>query len=441
MHSLDNEITQALEALLRQVYQPRRAFPDAVPEPLPVPEEGLGMGALASLWDTVARGATHLGGTGMMGHMDTVTHPAAALTDAVVSALDNNPLFRELAPFASAVEELLIADCAQRIGFPPEAAGVFTSGGSIANLTALFAACGGYADPEARPGVRIFCTAAVHNSITRAAAVLGLGKKQIVLVAHDRQGRMDVDALRDALRAHPSERPIVVAICGNTLFGALDDLPAIAREARAVGAWLHVDAVYGGALAFSAAAKRRLQGLGEADSVIFGPQKWLYVPRLSAMALFRDRRIFDRVLKNTMPYSAMGEEHRGAWGLQGSRRADAVTLWVTLQVVGTRQMGAWIDATLEAAQELNRMLHRANRLRPVHQPDLSIQVFQRTDFIGREKALEALHASVTQTNTHEVAPWFSLSRSWDGTLYLRAVILNPETGEDDFRQLIELASA
>ncbi|MEM9123056.1 MAG: hypothetical protein AAGB03_07005, partial [Pseudomonadota bacterium] len=132
---------------------------------------------------------------------------------------------------------------------------------------------------------------------------------------------------------------------------------------------------------------------------------------------------------------------RGAWGLQGSRRADAVTLWVTLQVVGTRQMGAWIDATLKAAQELNRMLHRANRLRPVHQPDLSIQVFQRTDFIGREKALEALHASVTQANTHEVAPWFSLSRSWDGTLYLRAVILNPDTGEDDFRQLIELASA
>ncbi len=114
--------------------------------------------------------------------MDSGPHPAAALTDALVSALNNNLLFREISPFASQVEELLIGDFAGRLGLPPGSAGTFCSGGSIANLTALFAACGGFAAAEDRSAIAVFVPASVHASVTKSAAVLGIPKANIKVI-------------------------------------------------------------------------------------------------------------------------------------------------------------------------------------------------------------------------------------------------------------------
>src|SRR5262249_11807548 len=157
----------------------------------------------------------------------------------------------------------------------------FCSGGSIANLTALFAATGGFARPCDRNDVALFCGESAHSSVPKAASVLGLPKCSTTMVAEDEQGHMDPEALRRALMHCSRPHKSVVATLGAPLHGAVDDVPTIAGVCKRYGAWLHVDAVFGGNLAFSLHHRHFLRGLPEADSISVAPQKWLRVPRLS----------------------------------------------------------------------------------------------------------------------------------------------------------------
>lgn len=381
-------------------------------------------------------GGSKLSTAWMMGHMDTGPHPAAALTDALVSALNNNLLFRELSPFASQVEELLIDDFAARMGLPAESAGTFCSGGSIANLTTLFAACGGFEVTDGRDAIALFVPASVHASVTKAAAVLGIPKANITTIAGDDAGRMNLAALESALKASPLPRPIVVGLFGGTVTGALDDLAGIAALCREHNAWFHVDAIYGGALIFSRRFHQLLKGLSEADSIVIAPHKWMFVPRVSAMVLLRDGTLFDKTLGIDLPYSVSSGEHRGRWGLQGSRRADAVTLWATLQVIGTRDLGDMIDDAIVLTARFHEMLEAHPEAEPLHSPDLNVQVFRWQGADRTGERLRPLHQKLTEAGK----AWVSLS-SWQGEQVFRAVLLNPRTTEQHLETLMQDLSA
>ncbi len=415
---LDDDTLASLVEALRGAYRCGRPLPHSLPEVAAIPEQGLGAAALPGLWRTLVDGSAALASPLMTGHMDTAPHPVAALTDALVSALNNNLLFRELAPFASAVEESLCADMAARLGLPDSARGTFTSGGTLANLNALFAACGGFEQPVSRDRTRLFVPECAHASIAKAAAVLGIG--DLITVPGDDQGRMDPARLREQLLRGDGHRDIVVAVLGSTVHGAVERLDPLISVCDEAGAWLHVDAVYGGALAFSRAHRHRLAGLECADSVAIGPQKWLYVPRLSAMVFLRDQRTFDRRLGRALDYSVSGGGHRGAHGLQGSRRADALTLWVTLQVLGAQTMGELVDRGIANARLLHALAGEHEIIEPTHAPDLNLQCLRPRAPRDRGARLRGAHAHLQASG----GPWLSLS-SWRGEPLLRAVLLNP----------------
>jgi len=137
------ELLSSLAERLAATISPSRPLPEAVPTPASIPEVGLGITALNDLWSEIVSGSAMLGCPGMIGHMNTAPDPIASLTDALVSQLNNNLIFEELSPVASQIEELLIKEFATRLNLPAETTGTFCSGGSLANLTALFAAVGG----------------------------------------------------------------------------------------------------------------------------------------------------------------------------------------------------------------------------------------------------------------------------------------------------------
>jgi L-2,4-diaminobutyrate decarboxylase len=162
----------------------------------------------------------------MMGHMDTAPHPAAAFTDALVSALNNNLLFRELSPLASRVEERLVGDIGARLGLSASWTGTLASGGSIANLTALFAAVGGFADVESRSQCDFFFPECAHVSLKKSAAVLGISGGRLHMIPGDALGRADISALRAALGASKAWRKVVVGVLGSTVYGAVENVEA-----------------------------------------------------------------------------------------------------------------------------------------------------------------------------------------------------------------------
>jgi len=424
-------LSDALMKSLKTIYDSDRPIPDILPELTPIQTEGLGMTALPDLWSQIIDGSTKLASPNMMGHMDTAPHPAAALSDGIVSALNNNLLFRELSPIASQVEENLINDFRQRAGLSDSWTGTFVSGGSVANLTALFAACGGFADTTGRARIRFFVSEATHASIKKSAAVLGLNSEQIIVVPGDDCGRMNTGDLDSLLNDNQKYINIVVATLGTTIHGAVDNIEDIGCITQNTGAWFHVDAIYGAALMFSESSKVILNGLDAADSVVLGPQKWMYVPRLSAVVYIKNQTTMNSRLGIELPYSATGESHRGRWGLQGSRRADAVTLWLLLQVIGTRQLGQWVDQSIATTQKFYQLLIDDTDLAPTHKPDLNLQCFRAT------KELSASHITSTHKKlTKAGGPWVSLSR-WRDELLFRAVLLSPDITSSRLEHLVE----
>jgi glutamate/tyrosine decarboxylase-like PLP-dependent enzyme len=424
-------LSESLCAQIEDIYAPASPIPTDLPTLPDLPDEGRGYGALPDLWSLVAAGSTRLASPLMMGHMDTAPHPVAALSDAVVSALNNNLLFREISPIASQIEEDLVTLFIERLGLGGDWGGTFASGGSLANLTALFAACGGFAELGGRDRVRVYVTDSIHASVKKSAAVLGMTSSQVVIVPSDETGRMHPDALESVLNDNRGCQNIVVGVLGSTIHGVVDPLDALGVIAHKHGAWFHVDAIYGGVLAFSNRNRKFLKGIDRADSVVLGPQKWMYVPRLSALVLIKGQDKFDKSLGVDLPYSATGEQHRGKWGLQGSRRADAVTLWLTLQTVGLKGVGEMADKGIVLTQEFHDLLRADDTFQPTHAPDLNLQCFKPQRDLG-EKAMSKIHRDLTEAG----GPWVSLSR-WRDELLFRSVILSPDTGIAELQKLLQ----
>ena len=154
----------------------------------------------------------------------------------------------------------------------------------------------------------------------------------------------------------------------------------------------------------------------------------MYVPRVSSIVWVKGQD-FDRALGVDLPYSATGEPHRGRWGLQGSRRADVITLWAVLRYVGARALGNEIDRTIGLAQEFWRMLSVDSALEPTHAPDLNLLCFR-----YRQKDDDALRRAHRALGVGDV-PWVSLARWRDHSLF-RSVLLSPSTTEKHLRKLI-----
>ncbi len=413
-------------------YKQEQPMPNAGLQLPEIPAMGSGSKSVPQLWQMIVDGSAHLATPQMSGHMDTAPHPIAAMTNGLVSALNNNMLFRELSPIASDIEEAMISFFTERLNVDDNWNGTFASGGSIANLTALFTAVGGFKSVDARENVHLLVPASAHLSLAKSAKILGIGESRIHRIDCDDGGRIDIDNLASALKGLPkAARPIVTCVIGTTIHGSVDNFPSVLGLCRKYSAWLHVDLIYGAGVLFSTTHRHILEGLDGADSIVLGPQKWMYVPRVSAVVLIRGIERFEDALGVDLPYSLSGGQHRGRWGIQGSRPTDAVVLWTMLQAIGTDTIGRWVDQSIDVTRKFHDALLQTELIRPTHQPDLNLQTFRIGEpDIGGEKL-----AKIHQRLTKQGRSWFSLSRWKDETL-LRAVFLSPEISEQHISSFI-----
>ena len=177
------------------------------------------------------------------------------------------------------------------MGYHEQSQGLLTSGGSLANLSAMLIALRTKGNPDvgrtglwnAQP-VTIYASAEVHMSIPKAADILGIGREQVRLIETDDHLRMNVKALRAAIKKDQKRgfQPICVAgSAGTVATGAIDPLAAIADTAREFGLWFHVDGAYGALGAMDQRKRELFAGIERADSVSLDPHKWLvYTSRL-----------------------------------------------------------------------------------------------------------------------------------------------------------------
>jgi len=347
------------------------------------------------------------------------------------------------------------------LGLGADMQGTFTSGGSAANLVALGAARQHAFEREgadvALDGLptgirwRIYASTEVHHVVTRAAAVLGLGRRSVRGIATDDRQRIDVRALVDALDEDRARgiRPIaIVATAGTVNTGAIDPIAELADIAEERGVWLHVDGAYGAFGVLDERVAPLFRGMERADSVAADPHKWLAAPLGCGATFVRDRARLGRAFTlepaeylegsttggaAQSPFDDFGELYHD-FNIEQSAQSRGVTVWAILTEIGRAGLRDRVKRHLDFARHLERRVAQEPRLELVAPATLSICCFRyRSKDEGTANSLNERIARRLRAETRFVPSTTTVG----GRYAIRPCYINPRTTIDDVDGLVE----
>jgi aromatic-L-amino-acid/L-tryptophan decarboxylase len=346
---------------------------------------------------------------------------------------------------ASEVEDQAIRWVSEFIGFPA-AAGAFTSGGTISNVTALAAA-----RERALPGSRrcgmagqagaLYCSREAHYSVVRAAELLGIGSELVRALPQDAERRVLPEAVAAAIdrdRAAGVAPIAVVATAGTTLTGAVDPIDALADVCREHGTWLHVDGAYGVAAASTPSAGHLFGGLERADSVTLDAHKWLFLPKACGVVLVRRREDLHGALAHEEDYVPHDrpDHHMVDITLEYSRPFRALKLWLAFRAHGADAIRDAIERNLRQARLLHDELAACDDFELLcGEPPLSVVPFRHVPAGVTDLDEHNLRLVAALQETGDV--WVAPARV-DGAVCLRPCVVNYRTTDDDVRALVTL---
>jgi len=401
---------------------------------LDIPQTGIGWeDLLLEMRSQVLPRSLNLNSSRYMGHMDSVPLAITIWADALASAINNNMLSKELAPLFTQLEADLMSWFGRLFGLGDKSFGTLTSGGSLANITALLVARN-YKFPESKSlGLNknnsknynenklvAFISDAAHTSFDKGMNAIGLGSKNLIRIETNSSGQVKLDILEAKIQEQINLGYVpffVGAIAGTTITGAIDNIKAVGEIAKKYNCWFHVDAAYGGAAILSPSWKYLLAGIDLADSITFNPQKWMWIARTCAMFLVKDRQNLIDGFDNTLPYMADNALNFGNFNLQGTRRTDSLKLWLALRSLGLDGYSKLVDNSMTKAQELRAWVDDSSDLELVCEPTINIVCMR-----SRNPHID--NATLRQNWIDRGKLWLSLPL-WRGDRILKAVVLHP----------------
>lgn len=349
-------------------------------------------------------------------------------------------------PGAVRMGNMLLRWMADLVGYPPEAGGDLTSGGSIANLTATVTAREAKWVRSANvPRAVVYTTRHVHHCIGKALVVAGLRECVARHVEMDDAYRMSPQDLADKIEADRRKRLMpfmVVASAGTTDTGAVDPIDEIADVAAANDVWCHVDAAYGGFFALCPEAPPALSALHRADSLVLDPHKGLFLPYGLGALLVRDREALRNAHAHVAPIL------RDAWEDEASpspadhspelsRHFRAMRMWLPLQLFGLAPFRAALSEKYWLARYLYDKVRQLPHVEVGPEPDLSVVMFRWTP-PGRDPN-EASDALVRRI--HADGRVFLSSTVLDGRIWLRFGVLSFRTHKETADLALEVVKA
>ncbi len=331
---------------------------------------------------------------------------------------------------------------ADLVGMPETAGGVFVSGGTAGNLSALIAARWQWRHRAAgvhdRTRGLIVASAGAHSSVVQAARAMDA---DVVSVVADDRGRLTGAALRatvDGLADVDRERVVaVVATSGTTNAGVVDDLAGAADVAAALSTWFHVDGAYGGAALAAPSVRRRFDGIEQADSFIVDPHKWLFAPFDSCALLYRDPTVARAAHTQHAEYLDVLHSDDAAeepWNASDyahhlSRRARGLPLWFSLATYGTDAYTEAVEVTLDTARQAARLVDECAVTELLMEPELSVVLFRRIGWTPEQ--YQAWSDAELAAGRSFVVP-----TTWHGETVLRLCIVNPRTTAEDIDEIL-----
>ena len=337
---------------------------------------------------------------------------------------------------AAAVELGVIRWLCRTCGFPDTAGGLFVSGGSMANLTALVAARNALLQDRIA-GATVYFSDQTHSSVQRALHVIGFLHEQMRKLPCDENFRLSSEALAEAIKAdrkkglHPF---CIIANAGTTNTGAVDPLTELSDLAKAEKMWLHVDGAFGAASILSERGRGLLRGIERADSISLDPHKWLFQSFECGCVLVRDVASLKSAFQIKADY--LRDVHRneaefnpGDHGVQLSRSFRALKVWLSLQTFGLSAFREAITRGFELAEFAERELRARKGWEILSPAQLATVCFR----FGNSDDLQTQLVDVMMRDGFALLT----STSLRGVASLRLCTINPRTTEEDIVATIE----
>nr|XP_015796090.2 acidic amino acid decarboxylase GADL1 isoform X4 [Nothobranchius furzeri]XP_015796092.2 acidic amino acid decarboxylase GADL1 isoform X4 [Nothobranchius furzeri]XP_054594373.1 acidic amino acid decarboxylase GADL1 isoform X4 [Nothobranchius furzeri] len=313
--------------------------------------------------------------------------PYSLAASFITEALKPSLYTYEVAPVFTLTEDAVLRKMREMIGWEEGGDGIFNAGGSMSNMYAINLArhrqCPNIKEhgSSAAPPLVLFTSQECHYSISKAAALMGIGTKNVYAVPSDDRGKMVPSALQEQIQTAKSkgEVPFMVnATAGTTVLGAFDPLDAIADVCEKHDLWLHVDACWGGGALMSQKHRQLLKGIQRVDSVSWNPHKMLMVCLQCSAFLVRDMTsLLQRSHSARASYLFQQDKFydvsydTGDKSVQCSRKPDAFKLWLMWKALGSRELEQRVDRALAMARYFAEEIKKREGFRLVMEPEFA----------------------------------------------------------------------
>lgn len=307
----------------------------------------------------------------------------SAIADLVACVVNRYTAVWMSAPALVQLEANVIRWFCRMFGYGAGSGGYLSSGGSMANLSAVVAARTDRLDENFLRGT-IYASQQAHHSIVKATSLAGFPARNVRRIPVDAGFRMRVDVLERTIerdRADGFEPFLLVANAGSTDFGAVDPLAALADVAASRNLWLHVDAAYGGFFALTARGRTAFAGIERADSITLDPHKGLFLPYGTGCLVVRDVDQLHRAHSATADYmpSLQNDPDRPdfcALSPELSRDFRGLRVWLPIKMAGVEAFRDALDEKLDLARWMADELRALDHVEIAAEPELSILAFR-----------------------------------------------------------------
>jgi len=365
----------------------------------------------------------------------------AAIADFLALGVNRYVGLWAASPLLVQMEDSVVRWLCDLFGFPPESRGFLSSGGSMANFSAVVTARRAMLPEEFLDGV-IYVTDQVHASVTKAAALAGFPKRSVQTVGTTPEHRMDVDALRVMVRDDRKDglKPfMVVASAGTTNTGTVDPIAEIAEIAELENLWLHVDGAYGGAFQMTQRGSERFRGIDKASSVTFDPHKGMFLPYGTGALIVRDGAALRFAhqsqadyLQDLAPDSDL--PNYSEYSPELSREFRGLRVWLPLQLHGVAAFREALDEKLDLARHVHESLSEIPGLEIPVEPDLSVVAFRLSSTGANDDELNRRLLDLINASGRV----FLSSTVLDGRFTIRAAVLSHRTHLDRIDEAIDI---
>ncbi len=416
-----------------------RTLAETLPEAgTPVPE------LLDLLFDRAVKPTYNTASPGYLAYIPGGGLFQSAVADLIADSINRYTSVFTTAPALARLEANVIDWFCQIVGFPKDARGTLSTGGSLANFTALFTARRERLPDDFLSGV-IYASREVHHSVAKGALLAGFPERNIRALPTDERFRLRLDALEAAIqedRARGLTPFLVVASAGTTNTGAVDPLEEIAEISAREGLWMHVDGAYGGFFLLTEEGKQTMRGIERADSIVLDPHKGLFLPYGTGAVLVRDGQALRRAHALTADYMPHMQSDPDLvdfclYSPELSRPFRGLRVWLPFKMHGAGAFREQLEEKLALTRLAAERIRGMEGMEILAEPQLSLLAFRLAPKgIDDPEELNALNRRLIE-RVNDRQRVFLTGTMLEGRFALRICVLSFRTHRDRMEEGLE----